>query len=239
MKNMRILLRACVVAGIILAGVALAACASAGAGTGVPVRYEDPAPAVGGFLGATLHLSGSMWAMSIDQESEMPVLERLNEDKAVYSDFGVSGTFANGQLAFSMGSPAPSFLEPIVYMFLYQEDAVFSRVFYRDLSINAPETMFAILAVLDASNKGFSRQYFSDTEQNIVAYVYVDRDVTITAAGTTLSKWDRTVITDDLDITLRAGWNALHSRMTWYDEIVRSITLGDPPHLRWVGIALQ
>ena len=228
MKNTRTLWQACNVAIVAFIGFVMVACHT------VTIRDSASSPSGDGFLGATLNLYGSMWTVGYDDGSVIPIWERLDEDTIVFSDFGGTGTFANGQLNFSIDSPDSSFLEPIERMFQYDED-LFTTVFYRDLSIGPLDAMFVILAILDTPYKEFSRQYFAGTEQSLVVYVYVDQDVTITASGTTLNKWGRTVITADLNLPLMAGWNALHHHEAWCDyELVRSITLGDPPHLRWV-----
>ncbi|MCL2373730.1 MAG: hypothetical protein FWC65_00610, partial [Treponema sp.] len=104
-----------------------------------------------------------------------------------------------------------------------------------------------------------SRMWESDNTFESVMFVYVDRDVTISGGGRTrifdcdCEEWDGDceceewdghcdcayrVITQNLNLNLRMGWNALHSRDVWsfgggMETVTVTVSLGDPARLRW------
>jgi len=220
---------------ILLIGLVVSVCAHFDAHSKDTISNND------GFLGATLNLSGAMWTLDFDQENHIFNWNQLNENYTVSSGVGGSGSYNNGNLTFSIGSPAYSLMSPINNLFQFnKEEGCYTfyqtnLAFYKDLKISNNRVRFAALSLLDASDYGFSRQYVSETEQDNVLYVYVNKDVTIKANGLTLEKWGRTVITEDLDIYLRAGWNALFYHSEWNSsDLIRSFSLGDPSHLKWI-----
>jgi len=201
-------------------------------------RHEDD-----GHIGAVLNLSGVMWTTSFDEENNI-VWEQINEDMTVTSNVGGSGSYIDGQLVFSIGSPSDK--QSIASFIPFCEENGYYRflgegLFFRNMNISAPETMMSVLHYLTTPAGEFSRQYTvirrcaADNELDYVVYVYVDRDVTITADGTRHDSGYETLFTKYLDITLGAGWNALHLHLSQNNaEFALSIRLDDPLRMRWL-----
>ena len=224
--------RAYTLATVLLIGFIFAACAHAGRVIG-----DD------GFMGSTLSLGGSVWRAHQNDGDDAFVWEELTGDIAIEPELGVGGSFADGLFSFDIGSPDPSFLEPIGRRFLYGDDSEEGFLpgaseFFRNLRIDHPETPSAMLVAFRTdSGDSFFRGHFTETETHVVVYVYVERDVTLAADGSTVDIWGLSHVSDGFEVTMRAGWNALYNvqETVTADRIVMwSISMGNPAHLRWM-----
>jgi len=197
-----------------------------------------------GFLGSTLNLNEALYIVDLDDSNNILIFEQIKDDFTFTTDVGGEGTYFNGQMDFFIDKPALSLFKPIsdifdvfvfneeenYYTFLENELAL---AFYKSLSYSDPLARFAMLRTLETPKGMFGREYASETQWDFVIYVYVDRDVTITAKGATLQKW-ATLITDDLNIDLKTGWNAIHYhvKLSSTDHFT-TINSGNPSYLRW------
>ena len=223
----------CTVAIISLTGLFFTAC------THFDVRGIDKIPNNNVFLGSFLNLDEILY--TVDFNDKIIIFEQIKDDFFVTSNIGGEGVYSNGQLVFFMDKPSSSLLKPIGYLFVYNEEENYytflenelSLAFYHNLSYSEPLARFAILRTLETPIGSFSREYASVSKWEFVVYVYVDLDVTITAEGTTLHKWD-TIITDNLNIDFRAGWNAVHYNINFSNAgQLTSVALGNPSHIKW------
>jgi len=183
---------------------------------------------------------------------------RFDGNRTVTSELGGSGAITNGMLSFSIGTPSwlMGMADGFVEFFEYFFDGMFDN-----LSISVPTARGALLIDLETSGgehtQWLERRLFSDTVQEIVVYLFVDQDVVITADGITHElAWDEcwcstcdcddcdcgfseTITIEDLNLSLRRGWNALFLRGEYLEitdgvvEISAAISLGDPARLRW------
>jgi len=189
----------------------------------------------GGALGATLNLSGQVY--TVDWDADYYTLVPYTGNSAVYSDLGGSGSITNGQLSFGIG--IPSEMEKLIEYFGW-----FSDLENFSLSPTAAQGNFLSLGTptgyLSRENSTFSS---SEGVSEEVMYIYVDRDTTISASRTVKTEefedeeYDAyTMTTNAFNITLKEGWNSLHSKWTYTrsgDETL-TISLKNPNNLKWV-----
>ena len=211
-----------------------------------------------------LRLTGQTWVERWDEETGLFFEERFTGSGIIlpWPAIGGIGAVTNGQLNFTMGTP-PLGLWEIEWLFsetqytnlsISAPEARAGLIWELDI-FDENGAMFGI----------FGRRGETDNYWEQVRYVFVDRDVVITGGGMTstrtwgstcgcdpcyceeylvdcICEWEnaQTTVTQDLNISLRAGWNALHSREeslgmidgVWAFRVTHSI--GDPSHLRWI-----
>lgn len=197
-------------------------------------------------LGATLNLSGQVYDEHWDGNSALYVpytgtVETLSNYRYLgnsnWDKNGGSGKIENGQLSFSIGTP--DHLMNVVEIFEELDEL-------KNFKISNTDANSASLN-LGTGSRWLGREYISYTSTSetyeSVSYVYVDRDITISA--------ERTVFTDEdggfswtetynaFNINLKTGWNAvsikcveIETATSETEEWTYSATI--PSHLRWV-----
>jgi len=182
----------------------------------------------GGHLGQILNLSGQVW----DSETA-PV----TGNRQVTSSVGGSGVITNGQLSFTVGTPSH----------LVSASDVFDDVlgdYFTNVSVSNAGARGAFIDNLDlAGRSGILWREFGDGVTGyLVAYIFADRNFTVTGNGRTFTEtWGgfTTIIsTQNFNIGLRAGWNVVYQRFAYgvsggMETINISVGLGDPVRARW------
>jgi len=262
-----------IIALIAVFGFSLASCGGGGGGGGGR-----------GHLGSTLNLSGQVWTVDRVDDDRI-IWERFTGNRSVSPveywhewwceenerweeseiKVGGSGSIIEGHFTFTIGTPSET--KSIMHSFFNGE--VWSRLF-TNLRISDSSTRLASVGGFSTYTSpatdyfGYlSRWMDTETSWEEVFYIFVDRDVTITAGGRTLdlpcSLYDcgvlclceeelggcdcggdpRRQITSNLNLNLRTGWNAFFVRTTrsfsggMFVERV-SFSMGDSGHSRWV-----
>jgi len=187
----------------------------------------------------------------------------VNTYPRVYYNNGGGGSITNGKLSFSIGKPI--YLEDIDKLLDRNIRYAWTDVRASDTSVKCSELYLSTNAnnYYDGSlgkvdyNGSVSGNNCTGNERE-VGFIYVDKDVTITGKGRTepynytdpdtgyTENW--TEKTNDINLSLKAGWNTVYSREessgtfigTWPDytnitgtETV-SITLENPASTKWV-----
>jgi len=133
-------------------------------------------------------------------------------DLTVSSNVGFSGNIEDGKLTFSAGTPA--YLQPLDnFLTSGGEFASFLSYF----SYSPGGTQYANLQ-LTTSNGQLSKFAYSTSgtsaTQEMVWFIYVDRDCTIARPAGTTSMSGYNVTNQDINLNLKTGWNAVAIRYT-------------------------
>jgi len=191
-----------------------------------------------GVLGATLNLNAQVYTVEDWSENYKP----FTGDRVVNSNLGVSGSITNGQLNFTIGTPNENYLERLSEFFDYTE-------LWNFPSISPADARGCFLSLYVSNDSYFGRGYeiYSGTEkkgsftEGNAEYIYVDRDVTLSANRNIYYYDDGDSWTfNAYDITLKEGWNILHNDSTvkWSNYNVTSsvdtVSHKDPSKVRWV-----
>jgi len=252
-----------IVAGTVLVlGLVLAGCGDNGNGNNEPPVNNPPPPAPGA---TELSLSGRVYSLDwsngwFDTVRFTPF--PTGQTRTVFGEYGGTGAIANGQLSFTIGIPTS--LEHIGRLWFPGEESV---------TFDPPETQAAPLrlgtrAPSETQDSGYLfLLYFRDSvsgtsfSSEVVdrSYIYVDRDVVVRLAQdqTEEDEWEgtengttfnRTFITRAFTLTLREGWNVVHSRRvssgsfvgpvanptSITETVTETVTTADPGRqLRW------
>ena len=210
-------------------GLAMAGCSTDGNGGGTE----------------TIDLRGQVWTLCPD--SWVVPGEEFTGNRSVSSGLGGTGAIANGQLRYTIGTPSELVeLEDSGFF----DDWLWWWAEGSSLEISDPSARFGFIWLMDTSGGGYSGFTWRELEygddyrfsEEWVAYVFVDRNVTITGTGGTnagtcdecCGTWTWTI--QDLNLNLRAGWNTVNYRERWPETTSGSlaVTLGDLPHVTWM-----
>ena len=198
----------------------------------------------GSALGATLNLSGKVFTGDWNETGvtyneftgnrtiSASYLDENDRDIAI----GGTGAITNGQLSFSIGTPSS-----------LQNISGFFGSDFNNLRISNTAARVADLNLRVPNGSRVYRGNESTTltrwESEEVLYMYVDRDVTVSAdrkenTGTEDGfTWTETF--NAFTINLKEGWNALHSRRVAVETdtsetFTMTISTGNPANLRWI-----
>jgi hypothetical protein len=132
---------------------------------------------------------------------------------------GGSGTIKNGQLTFTIGTPA--ILNPMGDVFGGYDNLIFTP----------SDTQGRYLIINTSSGSHFIvKQDMKNWDQE-VDYLYVDRDVKITGTGQALERGR----TSDINVSLKKGWNAIYtSRSGKFGNYIFTEKPGDNKSCKWV-----
>jgi hypothetical protein len=185
--------------------------------------------ATSGFIGATLNLTGQVWEFSPDDDE----MVHFTGSTSV-SALGKTGTITNGQLNFSIGTP--DFDGGFKYML---EDVFWTPS--EDMKISTTEIKGNVIFGLEAEiNDSFvGKGSWTDDTYEGVFFVYVDRDVTISAEEESDVWGDGVTVRNAYNITLRRGWNAIHEKchvVSDDDDEVITFAHANPPTMRWAFV---
>jgi len=194
-----------------------------------------------GYMGETLSFIGQVYG---GESNKNDPTKPYNHDAEVYTEgeTGGKGAITKGKLNFTIGTPAK--LQP-----LFANEGEEMNNMYSNLKLNpggANSAPLNLWAISQESNNNYVLRKKNTTTNTIlqttitenVEYLYVDRDVTITAKGKEFTDKDISVITSDLNLKLRKGWNAIYRIDTTTIILGKSlstinISLGNP-ELKWV-----
>ncbi|MDR0472438.1 MAG: hypothetical protein LBH43_02035 [Treponema sp.] len=166
------------------------------------------------------------------------------------------GIIENGQFSFTLGTPKSKYLD--------SADDMKKELFYyyENVNISPSSAKFFIINSLKIDSSGYYRLSRENTKVNYsgtsmsgtkegVSYVYADKDCTISGKGFTDS-WEyeddedgviytNTLISKNLNLALKAGWNAVYHKWTEVDTPTKytetiTISLGNLSSLKWVLI---
>ena len=193
------------------------------------------------FLGKTLKLSGPVWTMGYGEAgitwekfTGTTTVSAYSYDSDTDKDIslGGSGKITSGQLTFEIGTPTNLELNSFGE---FTENMMWTNV---KISDNKVKT--ASFSLVTGDNANLVRSMYSYSGQKMVIeyvnYIYVDRDVTITGKGrtyTTTCTCDEdgeichcdeygdtcdcggmNITSSNLNLNLKAGWNAITMNMT-------------------------
>jgi hypothetical protein len=201
------------------------------------------------FLGDRLELSGQVYTEKWNDSYTSLSYQNYTGNLAINDYYGGSGEIKNGNLSYSIGTPDLYTLNP--------EDQLGRG--YDNVTSSSQNVKGRLLYYLD-TNSGDLRKTshtisisgtkFSETYEGVV-YVYVDKDVTVSGKGKE-EKYDEdgyneTYTTKNFSLALKAGWNAVYTKVTESSSFAGSIdnptsvnftytetmSLGNPS-LKWV-----
>jgi hypothetical protein len=186
------------------------------------------------FLGETPTLSGQVYVGEFN-EGTVSFKPYTGSDLTVSAENGIGqGTIKGGQFSITLGTPTS--LNNLKSKNLFDGDAI---------TVN-PNTAKGYFLPLDIAGSDYylSRMNFtiSSTSNNseYVAYVYVDKDVTISSNGDTGTVDDYTSwIYTPFSLALQAGWNTVYNKAQYQKSgsggtITQTISLDNPSNLKWV-----
>jgi len=168
-----------------------------------------------GYFGDTLIISGQVY-------NENGTLYKGNH-ASVTSGVGGSGIIENGILTFSIGTPSP--LKSIALEFSAGSEWGYC---FNGITFSQNSAQVASLVQLYFDGSSDIQRKNMDTGEN-VDYLYVDRDVTVTGTGKTITEGGSTISFKNLELKLKKGWNAIY-----YDISGGNITAGDLSSVHWM-----
>jgi len=179
-----------------------------------------------GFIGGTLNLSGQVWTWDDDGD----IVQFTGNRATVISYPGGSGSITNGQLSFSIGTPA---LENMQQLLGGEMGELFNNF---SLSPSGARGTIITMLMMPGGESLGNVVGTSNSSESVI-YFYVDRDVRMTGTGRTITFGGETVITRNLNLNLQAGWNAITLIEEWNPN-TRTETLemiaGASPRARWM-----
>ena len=203
-----------------------------------------------GFIGATLHISGQpVWNGDVDQWGIVTVRDRFTGDATVtvtdagswidgvWTSTGGIGSITDGLLTFTVGIPAQTTTIQEVF---YNESEL-----HNNFSISSPNARASRITNIFFEDDDFWGRLVHASGPAGEAgnvFVHVDRDVRITGEGTTSQLFGFTIITSDLDLNLRAGWNAISGNENFDPQTMTftfSSAVGESAAGRWTLLEQQ
>jgi len=202
------------------------------------------------FFGETLTLDGQVWIMDWDENGVTYVKFTGNKfvDSISYigESIGGIGSITNGILDFTIDTPSDLYNIQDVFPFLND---------LNNFNISPSNTQVEELVLSIGGNSNLRKEWQGKTSYEGTRFLYVDKDVIITGSGTTRTiecdciedmgycdcgddcGCDYTRISKNLNLNLKAGWNALTLKIelnfinkteTW------TLSLGDSSRTRWI-----
>jgi succinate dehydrogenase flavin-adding protein (antitoxin of CptAB toxin-antitoxin module) len=187
-----------------------------------------------------LELTGDVYLGNWDDERTSVTYTPFTDDLTIY---GVNqteeGEITKGKLKYSVGVPR-QLVEIDVLLERFSENH-FENV--KSSITNAKFSSFSMLTS-ELNYKSLLKENFTVSESESVyemtAYVYVDKDVTVSGNGAVYDNSDTgedVITTEDFSLALKTGWNAVyHKEVSGGGDPktrTRSLSLGGPA-LKWV-----
>jgi succinate dehydrogenase flavin-adding protein (antitoxin of CptAB toxin-antitoxin module) len=213
----------------------LAACGDGGSGG----DNKDPATVPVN----KLELTGDVYLGNWNDERTGVTYTPFTDDLTIYGinqTENETGEITKGKLKYSVGAPRQ----------LSEIDTLlerFSENHFENVKSSVTNAKYSSLSMLTNElnynrllRENFTTVSESENVYEMTAYVYVDKDVTVSGNGTVYDNSDTgedVIITEDFSLALKTGWNAVYHK-----EIVsgdnpktrtRSLSLGGPA-LKWV-----
>ena len=245
-----------IIAVVAMIGFSMTSCDNGGGG-----GSGDPGPA---FLGSTLELSGWVYVREWDEDDDSYDLVRYDGTRAITSAgfetdyawafFDVDGEITEGQLSLSIGMPPSSAMVDIGDFFSWKDS------FFTNFNISNRAARITVIQYIWAVDEWeyirIRRERSTPTVWENVLFIYVNTDVSITGGARTTPReckceeWDDncyceelwgfcrcalSIITQPINLSLRAGWNAVHERQEVLSAGLRvTISTGNPANIRWI-----
>jgi len=222
-----------IIAIVAIIGFSMVACSGSGSPAEQPVNGNEPLRFVNEWVyervwnmqtgDYTLERSSKSWAIE-----PAGFWGWTDENEPIFVAIGGNGGVSEGRLNFTIGSPPTM---PIQFTFMWLHN--FDNVKMGEAQAFPLHSLGAEIGSSYTVGKIFRGEIGYDWINENVEYIYVDRDVTITGEGITAGNF----ITLPLNISLRAGWNAVLSRSVHNDNTgneIFSISMEYPERLRWV-----
>lgn len=193
---------------------------------------EDTGSGGGGGL-ATLNIPGEqVW--TIDTEG---AYVRYDGSDPLSSSVGGAGSIIDGKLTFSVGTPSQARLVPMSTFITSINDKfkIFSDADWGSTSPNAVEFIFQPISLTKAN---YSPPDATPKIEEVVRYIYVDTDCTLTAArkpNVFVEGVSIPVNVSALNLSLKKGWNIINTQLTiTATGATASITTGDLDSCKWI-----
>jgi hypothetical protein len=196
---------------------------------------DDDGPS---FLGDKLELSGQVYELSVYPYGiyydEIFASLGINDSSA-----GGSGAITNGKLAYTIGTPDSTSLESNDF-FGFDEGWTNIQTSDSDVKIFMLELLLTNPLPYYFDYNGVVKANITDMIAEIVVYVYVDGDITISGTGKTQTLEDGyTYITSNFSLALKEGWNAMCMKQT-DTETTQTISISQRnPNFKWVLMEIE
>ena len=165
------------------------------------------------------------------------------------SPVGGEGTVTYGQMSFTIGTPDPSFLQSIEEFFHASLDP--EGYNYANVIFSVPEAKVAFFNELNGETENgddfIVQRVGTNSDDGLleaVSYIFVDRDVTITAEGRVGGE-DYIIVFSNIELQLQRGWNVLYHKADFFQFpflfVISVINRSDFPYdeLIWINSALR
>jgi len=190
--------------------------------------------------GTDLTLFGQVYTQEFDYRTmNIKYIPYTGPNITFTSNTEVKGSINGGRMSFRVGVPDDSLLEPFESG-TTEEDEV---EIYPDAIAQPSDTRGIGLEFLDIDlTKENTKVNFTTgtIEIEVVFYLYIDKDCTITAKGGTTTEDGDKYIYQDLNLKLKKGWNTINMKMktTNLSSIITTTSVavdtGDLPSCKWV-----
>ena len=232
----------------LLFGFAVIAIAAMFTFTGCPTDGNDNGDGSGigdlpnGNLGTTFSITSEQVYTKTNDSPPVYTATSINEKQTVTIS-GATGTVSktDGKLTVSI-TAAPAGLSPISGLtsaLLPMLGLTAKR--YASITPSDDTAKFTILKLItDSKNLSYEKNttFARFGTQELVQYVYVDKNVTITGMGKSTTAGSGTIKTNDFTLNLRTGWNAIYTKtsrrtttLSYIDTV--SMAVGNPANLEW------
>jgi len=159
------------------------------------------------------------------------------------SSLGSEGTVINGQLDFTIGVPDLSHLQSIEYLF----QTIFNPggINYTNVIFSVTGAKAASFHTLNGTTKNGDTFIIQRVGNSIygaietVSYIFVDRDVTISAEGKVAVETGF-ITFDNMELQLQRGWNVLYHKADFFKfpfiVTIEVINRNDSPYYRLIWL---
>jgi hypothetical protein len=195
-------------------------------------------------LGESLTLSGQAYTRDINSLNfSVNYVEYMGNLDVSDGDIGGAGEIKNGKLSYSVKKPE---LFPIADGF-----AMLKRM-YDGIKFSPEDAQAALLNLTVTGSSVYSllsgetlKVTVPSLAYETVYYVYIDRDVVITAEANSFASTDFyipiSITTQKINLKLKKGWNALHgkteAKLILFPSLQASgnleLSVGNPSSLKW------
>jgi len=137
------------------------------------------------------------------------------------SAIGGEGTVINGQMNFTIGIPDPSLLQSVEEFFHVFFDP--EGYNYTNVIFSVPEAKAAFFNELNGQTENgeafIIQRVGTNSDDGLleaVSYIFVDRDITITAEGRA-GENGYILVFDNIELQFQRGWNVLFNKVDFFD----------------------
>ena len=190
------------------------------------------------FIGETMTFTGQVMTNEPNYTTFNGNLNVISSDR---NDINCTGTITSGQLILNVGTPIPN--KPLTDFFESTITNWWENYYYsNDAKCAAWES--GEVSESDYSWLERRRQFTDVWSHEEVRYLYVDKDITVTAKGKNQVDsynddgvtYIYTTSSFDITLNLKKGWNAVYFKLEDTSSTTSAVTLllANPDHLYWV-----